>query len=173
MFPTRRVSVTWPVEFTLGFHQLILWTVMTLPFNLQLIDEKEDYQTDYPYWSIMNMHWLMGHKFFLFPAQLKLSTWPPLLSWCILGDCFVSIRNFQILWCSIMTPPELCTKFKLWATSFCTWLLNVILHLQIARCQGQMFHLWPTSDRTTLTLLDPMGLLDPLYPPGPLGSSWT
>ena len=44
---------------------------MTLPFNLQLIDEKEDYQTDYPYWRIMNMHWLMGPKFFFIPSTIK------------------------------------------------------------------------------------------------------
>ena len=59
--------------------------------------------------------------------------------------------------------PELCTNFKLWATSFCTWLLNVILHLQIARCQGQMFHLWPTSETSTKPS-GPHGLTGSLVP---------
>ena len=40
----------------------------------QLIDEKEGYQTDYPYWRLRIIHWLMGLFFFnpFIPSTIKL-----------------------------------------------------------------------------------------------------
>ena len=46
-----------------------------ITIQLQLIDEKEGYQADYPYWRLRIIHWLMHVMGFflthLFTAQFK------------------------------------------------------------------------------------------------------
>ena len=104
-----------------------------------------------PLWRLKIIHWLMGFFFNPFiPSTIKLkcmALFVVILQFRWLFNVQYKFPNSKAKYFDWVT--EICKKFKLWATSFCTWLLNVILHLQIARCQDQMFHLWPTSETST------------------------
>ena len=136
--------------------------------HLQLLAEKEGYQTDYPYWRMMNIHWLMGHYFFFIIPSTRVNN----VFLCCHGVCSVSvlypleIPNLVVQYFNWDT--ELCTKFKLWATRFAHDFWMLFFTLLIARYQGKMFNLWPSSETWT----KPLGPSGPHGLTGSLASTW-